>query len=172
MTRLARERALRPNAEGLRGIHRLPYAPAPLPAAGADTVSVTWAGHASWIVRIGGLTVLTDPVWSRRILGTPARITPVGVRWEELPTIDAVLVSHNHYDHLDAPTLRRLPRTPRCSSPPGSAAGAGAAGSAASPSSTGGSRRNWAVSGSTSSPPTTGPSAPSWTPAGPCGAAG
>lgn len=71
---------------------------------------MTWAGHASWIVRIGGLTVLTDPVWSRRILGTPARITPVGVRWEALPPVDAVLISHNHYDHLDAPTLRRLPR--------------------------------------------------------------
>ncbi|WP_103514505.1 MBL fold metallo-hydrolase [Streptomyces sp. SM10] len=110
MTRLARERALRPNAEGLRGIHRLPYAPQPLPAVDSDTLAVTWAGHASWIVRIGGLTVLTDPVWSRRILGTPARITPVGVPWEELPHIDAVLISHNHYDHLDAPTLRRLPR--------------------------------------------------------------
>lgn len=110
MTRLARERALRPNAEGLRGIHRLPYAPQPLPAVDTDTLAVTWAGHASWIVRIGGLTVLTDPVWSRRILGTPARITPVGVPWEELPHIDAVLISHNHYDHLDAPTLRRLPR--------------------------------------------------------------
>ncbi|MFD4689971.1 MBL fold metallo-hydrolase [Streptomyces sp. NPDC058463] len=110
MTRLARERALRPNTEGLRGIHRLPYAPGPLPAAGTDTMAVTWAGHASWIVRVGGLTVLTDPVWSRRILGTPARITPVGVRWEELPPVDAVVISHNHYDHLDAPTLRRLPR--------------------------------------------------------------
>ncbi|MFI2779707.1 MBL fold metallo-hydrolase [Streptomyces sp. ALB3] len=110
MTRLARERAMRPNAEGLRGIHRLPYAPGPLPVAGPDTTAVTWAGHASWVVRIGGLTVLTDPVWSRRILGTPARITPVGVRWEELPAVDAVLISHNHYDHLDAPTLRRLPR--------------------------------------------------------------
>ncbi|MFD5875625.1 MBL fold metallo-hydrolase [Streptomyces sp. NPDC060322] len=110
MTRLARERALRPNAEGLRGIHRLPYAPRPLPVVDVDTTAVTWAGHASWIVRIGGLTVLTDPVWSRRILGTPARITPVGVPWEELPRVDAVLISHNHYDHLDAPTLRRLPR--------------------------------------------------------------
>src|SRR6478735_8659245 len=110
MTRLARERAMRPNAEGLRGIHRLPYAPQPLPEAGPDTAAVTWAGHASWVVRIGGLTVLTDPVWSRRILGTPARITPAGVRWEELPPVDAVVISHNHYDHLDAPTLRRLPR--------------------------------------------------------------
>ncbi|MEV7416274.1 MBL fold metallo-hydrolase [Streptomyces sp. NPDC089919] len=107
--KLAREGAFRPTAEGLHGIPDLPYAPGPLPAA-TGTLSVTWAGHASWIVRIGGLTILTDPVWSRKILGTPARMTPVGVRWEDLPRIDAVVISHNHYDHLDAPTLRRLPR--------------------------------------------------------------
>ncbi|MDX6355111.1 MAG: hypothetical protein QOF98_2014, partial [Streptomyces sp.] len=90
----------------------LPVEPQPgtVPQAGPGTVSVTWAGHASWIVRIGGLTVLTDPVWSRRIPGTPARITPVGVPWSALPPIDAVVISHNHYDHLDAPTLKRLPR--------------------------------------------------------------
>ncbi|WP_328535842.1 MBL fold metallo-hydrolase [Streptomyces sp. NBC_00344] len=110
IARLAREGSMRPRPHGLRDIPLLPYEPAPLPAVDADTVSVTWAGHASWVVRIGGLTVLTDPVWSRRILGTPARITPVGVRWDDLPPIDAVVISHNHYDHLDAPTLRRLPR--------------------------------------------------------------
>ncbi|MEU6488544.1 MBL fold metallo-hydrolase [Streptomyces sp. NPDC046887] len=111
MARLAREGAIRPRAEGLHDIPHLPFEPEPLPPAGPDTTAVTWAGHASWIVRTGGLTLLTDPVWSRRILGTPARITPVGVRWEELPPIDAVVVSHNHYDHLDAPTIRRLPRS-------------------------------------------------------------
>ncbi|GAA1360005.1 MBL fold metallo-hydrolase [Streptomyces beijiangensis] len=110
MARLAREGAMRPGPEGLRDIPQLPYAPGPLPAVDTTTVAVTWAGHASWVVRIGGLTVLTDPVWSRKILGTPARVTPVGVRWEDLPHIDAVVISHNHYDHLDAPTLRRLPR--------------------------------------------------------------
>ncbi|MFJ6755636.1 MBL fold metallo-hydrolase [Streptomyces sp. NPDC091273] len=108
--RLAREGAFRPGPEGLHGIPDLPYEPAPLPAAPPGTVSVTWAGHASWVLRTGGLTVLTDPVWSRRILGTPARMTPVGVRWEDLPPVDAVVISHNHYDHLDAPTLKRLPR--------------------------------------------------------------
>ncbi|MFD5509753.1 MBL fold metallo-hydrolase [Streptomyces sp. NPDC127051] len=108
--RLAREGAFRPGPDGLRGIPDLPYAPAPLPAAGPGTLCATWAGHASWVLRIGGLTVLTDPVWSRRILGTPARMTPVGVCWEELPPVDAVVISHNHYDHLDAPTLKRLPR--------------------------------------------------------------
>ncbi|MEU9720484.1 MBL fold metallo-hydrolase [Streptomyces sp. NPDC047976] len=108
--RLAREGAFRPGAEGLSGIPDLPYEPAPLPAVPPGTVSAAWAGHASWVLRTGGLTVLTDPVWSRRILGTPARVTPVGVPWEELPPVDAVVISHNHYDHLDAPTLRRLPR--------------------------------------------------------------
>ncbi|MGW1886834.1 MBL fold metallo-hydrolase [Streptomyces sp. NPDC001970] len=110
MARLAREGALRPASAGLADIPQLPFAPGPLPAAEPGTVAVTWAGHASWVVAIGGLTVLTDPVWSRRILGTPARLTPVGIRWEDLPRVDAVVISHNHYDHLDAPTVARLPR--------------------------------------------------------------
>ncbi|MGH4028988.1 MBL fold metallo-hydrolase [Actinomycetota bacterium Odt1-20B] len=110
LARFAREGAVRPPAEALTDIPRLPFEPGPLPRVGADTVAVTWAGHASWVLRIGGLTVLTDPVWSRKILGTPARVTPVGVAWSSLPRIDAVVISHNHYDHLDAPTLRRLPR--------------------------------------------------------------
>lgn len=108
--RFAREGSVRPRPEGLADIPQLPFAPEPLPQVDALTVAVTWAGHASWVIQLGGLTILTDPVWSRRILGTPARITPVGVAWEALPPIDAVVISHNHYDHLDAPTLRRLPR--------------------------------------------------------------
>lgn len=119
LARLAREGALRPGPEGLRGIPDLPCAPAPVPEARPGTVSVTWVGHAGWVLRTGGLTVLTDPVWSRRILGTPARLTPVGVRWEDLPPVDAVVISHNHYDHLDAPTLRRLPRHTACFVPAG-----------------------------------------------------
>ncbi|MEU6197769.1 MBL fold metallo-hydrolase [Streptomyces sp. NPDC047061] len=110
MARFAREGSVRPGREGLADVRRLPFEPGPLPRADAGTVSVTWAGHASWVLRIGGLTILTDPVWSRRILGIPARVTPVGVPWETLPRVDAVVISHNHYDHLDAPTLRRLPR--------------------------------------------------------------
>ncbi|MFD9462680.1 MBL fold metallo-hydrolase [Streptomyces sp. NPDC060027] len=108
--RFAREGALRPGDEGLADIPLLPFEPGPLPRVDARTVAVSWAGHASWVIGIGGLTVLTDPVWSRRIIGTPARITPVGVAWSTLPRVDAVVISHNHYDHLDAPTLRRLPR--------------------------------------------------------------
>ncbi|MGA5560485.1 MBL fold metallo-hydrolase [Streptomyces platensis] len=110
LARIAREGKLRPPPETLPEIQQLPFAPGPMPAAGPTTLALTWAGHASWIIRVGGLTVLTDPVWSRKILGTPARVTPVGVRWEDLPPVDAVVISHNHYDHLDAPTLKRLPR--------------------------------------------------------------
>jgi L-ascorbate metabolism protein UlaG (beta-lactamase superfamily) len=61
-------------------------------------------------VRIGGLAVLTDPVWSRKITGVRPRLTPPGVAFADLPPVDAVVISHNHYDHLDAPTIRRLPR--------------------------------------------------------------
>ncbi|MEU5048777.1 MBL fold metallo-hydrolase [Streptomyces sp. NPDC021096] len=110
LARLAREGRLRPSAEALLELPDLPFEPGPLPAVDAGSLALTWAGHASWVLRVGGLTVLTDPVWSRRILGTPARVTPVGVAWEDLPRIDAVVISHNHYDHLDAPTLKRLPR--------------------------------------------------------------
>ncbi|GAA0845820.1 hypothetical protein GCM10009525_64390 [Streptosporangium amethystogenes subsp. fukuiense] len=68
-------------------------------------------GHATYVVQIGGLTILTDPVWARKIPGTRPRLTPPGVAWADLPRIDAVVISHNHYDHLDAPTVRRLPRS-------------------------------------------------------------
>ncbi|WP_344595925.1 MBL fold metallo-hydrolase [Streptomyces violaceusniger] len=110
LARLAREGRLRPPVESLREIPELPFEPGPLPLIGPGRTALTWAGHASWVVRIGGLTVLTDPVWARKILGTPARVTPVGVRWEDLPPVDAVVISHNHYDHLDAPTVKRLPK--------------------------------------------------------------
>src|SRR5205807_10116960 len=59
-----------------------------------------------------GLNILTDPVWSKRVSPLPfvgpRRHRPPGIRFDDLPPIDAVLVSHNHYDHCDLPTLRRL----------------------------------------------------------------
>lgn len=93
------------------GTPDIPLARQPeLPRVAAGQTMVTWAGHASYVLRIGGLTVLTDPVWSAKIPGVPQRLSPVGVDWSALPRIDAVVISHNHYDHLDAPTIKRLPR--------------------------------------------------------------
>ncbi len=72
--------------------------------------AVTWIGHATFVVQIGGLTVLTDPVWSRKIPGVKPRLTPPGVPLHGIGPVDAVVISHNHYDHLDGPTIRQLPR--------------------------------------------------------------
>ena len=76
-----------------------------------ERMVVTWIGHATVLVQTDGLNILTDPVWSERTgpFGRgPRRVAAPGVRFEDLPRIDLVLVSHNHYDHLDLPTLKRL----------------------------------------------------------------
>ncbi|HEV8305834.1 MAG TPA: MBL fold metallo-hydrolase [Gemmatimonadales bacterium] len=85
-----------------------------VPRAAADRVTVTWVGHASVLLQLGGMNVLTDPVWSARaspapFLG-PRRWVPPGVAFEDLPPVDLVLQSHNHYDHLDSRTVRRIAR--------------------------------------------------------------
>jgi L-ascorbate metabolism protein UlaG (beta-lactamase superfamily) len=77
-----------------------------------ETMRVTWIGHASVLVQTQGLNILTDPVWSERaspftFIG-PKRVRAPGVRLADLPKIDLILVSHNHYDHLDLATLKRL----------------------------------------------------------------
>jgi L-ascorbate metabolism protein UlaG (beta-lactamase superfamily) len=88
-----------------------PFPPPPEPPPGE--AAVTFVGHASFLIRYhGGPTLLTDPIWSRRcspvrFLG-PKRVRAPGIAFEALPKIDAVLLSHNHYDHCDIPTLRRL----------------------------------------------------------------
>lgn len=76
---------------------------------------VTFVGHSTVLIQQDNLNVLTDPIWSDRaspvpFLG-PKRVRPPGIRFEDLPPIDVVLVSHNHYDHMDLPTLKRLAST-------------------------------------------------------------
>jgi L-ascorbate metabolism protein UlaG (beta-lactamase superfamily) len=75
---------------------------------------VTWVGHATALVQVEGLNLLTDPIWSERATPVegvgPRRAQAPGIRFEDLPPIDAVVVSHDHYDHLDLPTLARLER--------------------------------------------------------------
>jgi N-acyl-phosphatidylethanolamine-hydrolysing phospholipase D len=74
--------------------------------------TVTWIGHATLLVQMGHVTFLTDPIWSDspspvRFAG-PRRFVQPGVALADLPAIDFVVISHNHYDHLDLPTLRAL----------------------------------------------------------------
>ncbi|MGF1426281.1 MBL fold metallo-hydrolase [Kitasatospora sp. LaBMicrA B282] len=81
----------------------------------AEGVAVTWYGHASALVELEGARVLLDPIWSERCspaaqLG-PKRLHPVPVALEELPAVDVVLISHDHYDHLDMHTVKRLLRS-------------------------------------------------------------
>jgi L-ascorbate metabolism protein UlaG (beta-lactamase superfamily) len=73
---------------------------------------ISYVGHATLLIQTAGLNILTDPVWSERaspfdFVG-PKRVNDPGVPFEALPPIDIVLLSHNHYDHLDLATLSRL----------------------------------------------------------------
>ncbi|RZF64934.1 hypothetical protein EWE75_08730 [Sphingomonas populi] len=89
----------------------LPVTPV-VPDARVAGLCVTMIGHAAVLIQIAGLNILTDPVWSPRAsplaFAGPKRITAPGVTLDALPPIDAILLSHNHYDHLDVATLRAL----------------------------------------------------------------
>ncbi|MEU4470468.1 MBL fold metallo-hydrolase [Micromonospora sp. NPDC023888] len=98
---------------------RRPTAPVPLvrpsaPEAAdtADELNIVWYGHASTLIEIEGRRVLLDPVWSDRCSPSgmvgPRRLHEPPVRLDELPPLDAILISHDHYDHLDMATVRAL----------------------------------------------------------------
>jgi len=83
-----------------------------------DPITVTWIGHSTFLIRLDGTTILTDPLFGSRIgirlagsltLG-PSRLVPPAPRFRDLPPLDLVLVSHAHMDHYDLATLRRLDR--------------------------------------------------------------
>ncbi|HUB16263.1 MAG TPA: MBL fold metallo-hydrolase [Acetobacteraceae bacterium] len=90
-----------------------PSFPPPSPAA-ADRIAATFIGHSTFLVQIGGVAVLFDPIWSQRCspvaFAGPRRARRPGQSLEVLPAVDLLLVSHNHYDHMDLPTLRRVQR--------------------------------------------------------------
>jgi L-ascorbate metabolism protein UlaG (beta-lactamase superfamily) len=77
-----------------------------------NLMAVTWIGHSTVLIQAGGRNILTDPVWSERAspfsLVGPQRVRVPGIRFDDLPKIDIVLISHNHYDHMDLPTLKAL----------------------------------------------------------------
>lgn len=92
--------------------------PRPVPLVAADhrgpaaELAVTWLGHASALLEIDGMRVLADPVWSERVSPSqqvgPKRMHAVPLAFDDLPPIDAIIISHDHYDHLDLDTVRLL----------------------------------------------------------------
>lgn len=83
-----------------------------VPRAAPNELTITWVGHTSFLVQLAGLNILIDPVWSTRASPVqfvgPKRWVPAAVEFDRLPPVDAVILSHDHYDHLDAGTVSRL----------------------------------------------------------------
>ena len=77
--------------------------------------SITWVGHSTLLVQVDGVNVLTDPHWGARASplswAGPLRLSPPGLAFDDLPRIDVVVLSHDHYDHLDLGTVKRLAET-------------------------------------------------------------
>jgi N-acyl-phosphatidylethanolamine-hydrolysing phospholipase D len=107
-----------------RSFERWPARGRPVPALANDggqlrangtVATLTWVGHATFLVQLDGVNILTDPIWSDRAspvsFAGPRRLVPPGLRFQDLPAIHAVVISHDHYDHLDLDTIRRLTRT-------------------------------------------------------------
>jgi L-ascorbate metabolism protein UlaG (beta-lactamase superfamily) len=104
------------NRDQSRWRRDIPSEPGPKPPARVNgpELRVTFINHATVLLQTEGLSFITDPIWSQRAspssFAGPRRHRVPGIRFEDLPTIDAILMSHNHYDHLDVGTLRRLLR--------------------------------------------------------------
>jgi N-acyl-phosphatidylethanolamine-hydrolysing phospholipase D len=79
--------------------------------------TLTWVGHSTLLVQLDGVNVLTDPHWSPRAspvsFAGPRRVMPPGLRFEDLPPVHVVVISHDHYDHLDVATVTRLAQSHR-----------------------------------------------------------
>lgn len=89
-------------------------AAARVPAPDGTDLAVTWIGHSTFLIQSSGISVLTDPMWSSRAspvqFAGPRRVVPPALAFDKLPEIDAVFISHDHYDHLDSRTIRRIVR--------------------------------------------------------------
>ncbi len=78
-------------------------------ALAAGDACAVWIGHATWAFRLGGKLLVTDPIWSKSISGAVRRLVPPGIALTDMPAVDVVLVTHDHRDHMDLPTLAKLP---------------------------------------------------------------
>ncbi len=102
-----------------------PLGPPPPERVFGDELRITFINHTTFLIQTEGLNILTDPVWSDRTSpfrwAGPKRMRPPGIRFRDLPPIDMVLLSHNHYDHLDISTMRRIAykHRPRIATPLG-----------------------------------------------------
>lgn len=79
--------------------------------ANQEELTITWIGHSTFLIQYAGVTILTDPVWAKR-MAFGKRLEKPGLSLSEIPEIDVVLLSHSHYDHLDKKSLRQLKGTP------------------------------------------------------------
>ncbi|WP_343672398.1 MBL fold metallo-hydrolase [Chitinophaga sp.] len=95
-----------PEKVATNGIHKLDE------DLGTDGISLTFVNHATFLIQLPGINILTDPVWAKRVSPVswfgPMRVRTPGIKMEELPVIHLVIISHNHYDHLDLETLKKL----------------------------------------------------------------
>lgn len=89
-----------------------PYGPVPTEKVRGNEIRVTHINHSTVLIQTGGFNILTDPIYSDRaspfpFMG-PKRVLNPGIRFDDLPKINVVIISHDHYDHLDLPTIERL----------------------------------------------------------------
>lgn len=86
--------------------------PQDVPPARVDSLRVAHVGHATFLIQTGGLNIITDPLFSERAspvqFAGPKRVNPPGIAFDNLPKIDVILITHNHYDHLDLNSVNRL----------------------------------------------------------------
>ncbi|HEY1096132.1 MAG TPA: MBL fold metallo-hydrolase, partial [Alphaproteobacteria bacterium] len=88
------------------------HGPTPVPEIEGKELKATFINHSTFLLQTEGLNILTDPIWSERaspfsFMG-PKRVHAPGIAFDQLPQIDAVVISHSHYDHLDIPTVKKL----------------------------------------------------------------
>lgn len=90
----------------------VPFGPSLAQKVEGDSIVVIFVNHSTFLIQTMGLNILTDPVWSERAspvsFGGPKRMRPPGIRFEDIPPINIILLTHNHYDHLDIKTLKKL----------------------------------------------------------------
>jgi len=104
------QRAFKSHRGPWRDFTYTPPGPAPAAAVCDGDLRVTFVNHATMLIQMDGINILTDPTWAERsvpVVGRKRR-RPPGLRFQDLPRIDAVLISHDHQDHMDLPTLRTL----------------------------------------------------------------